>query len=170
MWLPLNEKYELSVRGEVRNKTTQRILKHWSYAKTYSGVFIGKKHYVHHLVAKKFLPAPTKENCVIDHIDRNRRNNHASNLRWVSYSENATNKTIRTKTSLGENHHIQIRECESNSDYIVKIVIAKQLHYAIFHTLEEARKFRDDIINNSEYKEKSVNSINALLSSESERE
>ena len=168
MWLPLNEKYEISVRGEVRNISTQRILKHWSYAKTYLGVYIGKKHYVHHLVAKKFLPSPTIEKCVIDHIDRNRYNNHASNLRWVSCSMNAINRTIRTRTSLGENHHIKIQKCESNIDYIVKIMIAKQIHYAMFHTLEEAKNFRDDVINNSEYKEKSNDTIkDALPSSES---
>ena len=174
MWLPINEQYEISVRGEVRNISTQRILKNWVIGKKpkyYLAVWIGPKRCrIHQLVASKFLPGPTREKCVIDHIDRNRQNNHASNLRWVSCSENATNKTISIRTSLGENHHIQIRKCESNVDYIVKITIAKKLHYAVFHTLEEARNFRDDVINNSDYREKSQDIINAVLPSESERE
>lgn len=170
MWLPINSNYEISVRGEVKNVTTQRILKNWVIGKKpkyYLAVWIGKKRCrIHQLVAEKFLPAPTREKCVIDHIDRNRQNNHASNLRWVSCSENATNRTICTRTIKGENHHIKIRKCESNTDYIVNIIIAKKLHYAMFHSLEEARNFRDDLIESSEFREKSLDNINAVLPSE----
>jgi len=171
MWLPINDKYEISVRGEVKNIATQRILKNWVIGvkpNYYLAVWIGKKRCrIHQLVASKFLPGPTEENLVIDHIDRNRQNNHASNLRWVNHSVNSTNKTIRTRTSRGENHHIKINQCKSNVDYIVKIVINKQSHYAIFHTLEEAKKFRDDLINKSEFKNKCYDNVNAVLPPES---
>ena len=171
MWLPIHDNYEISVRGEVRNITTQRILKSWVIGKKpnyYHAVWIAKKRCrIHQLVASRFLPVTTG-NLVIDHIDRNRQNNHASNLRWVNHSENATNKTICTKTSLGENHHIQIRKCESNIDYIVKITINKHLYSATFHTLDEAKKFRDDIIENSDFKKKSYDNIkDAILFEES---
>jgi hypothetical protein len=46
MWLPINSKYELSVRGEVKNITTQRILKNWVIGKKpkyYLAVWIGEK-------------------------------------------------------------------------------------------------------------------------------
>jgi len=156
MWLPINESYEISVRGEVRNIATQRILKNWVTGKKpkyYYAVWINKKRCkIHKLVANKFLPAPTEENLVLDHIDRNRNNNHASNLRWVSHSVNATNKTILTKTSLGENHHIHTIKCNSNVDYVVRITINKQNFYAVFPTLEEAKEYRDNIIETSEYK------------------
>jgi hypothetical protein len=159
MWRKIHENYELSVRGEVRNITTQRILKNWirgTKPKYYLAIDLGPKRCnIHQLVAKHFLPAPTEENCVVDHMDRNRYNNNASNLRWVNHSVNATNKTIVTKTSLGENHHIRINKCQSNIDYIFNMVIAKEHYRKIFKTLEEAKEYRDRIINTSEYKEKS---------------
>lgn len=49
----------------------------------------GKAHalFIHHLVAKKFI-GDRPEGFVIDHIDGNPRNNHVSNLRYVTQSVN----------------------------------------------------------------------------------
>lgn len=46
-----------------------------------------RKFYVHQIVALAFIPNPSghKE---VNHIDCNTLNNHASNLEWVSHSEN----------------------------------------------------------------------------------
>jgi len=58
---------------------------------------------VHRLVAETFL---VNDNDLpeVDHIDRNRVNNHLSNLRWVSRSENLKNRDMtnvgRKKTIL----------------------------------------------------------------------
>ncbi len=48
---------------------------------------------VHRLVAETFLP---NDNNLpqVDHIDRNRINNHISNLRWVTHSENMINRDM----------------------------------------------------------------------------
>ena len=155
-WSPINDQYEINICGEVRNRASQRILKNWVIGKKpnyYYAVWIGSKRCrIHQLIASRFLPAPTESNLVIDHIDRNRKNNHASNLRWVNRSANATNKTICVKTSRKDMHHIQENKCQSNTEYIVRITINKQLHYKIFPTIEEAKKYRDFIIDTSEYR------------------
>lgn len=45
------------------------------------------RYYIHRLVAETLVENPN--NCLeIDHIDRDRTNNDASNLRWVSRKEN----------------------------------------------------------------------------------
>ena len=47
---------------------------------------------VHHLVALGFLPPRPSENHTVDHVNRNRSDNRASNLRWASKEEQAHNR------------------------------------------------------------------------------
>lgn len=107
----LNDTYDISIDGDVMNIKTGRVLKTCEVGSrgAYKALRLGKgkKYYVHHLVASKFLPAPTEDNLVIDHIDRDRYNNHASNLRWVSCSVNSRN-TDRTK------HNPYFRRCRGD--------------------------------------------------------
>ena len=49
---------------------------------------------VHRLVATAFIPNPNNLPQV-DHIDRNPKNNHVSNLRWVTQLENLHNRKLR---------------------------------------------------------------------------
>ena len=51
---------------------------------------------VHVLVAEAFL-GERPDGMVVDHINRLRNDNRASNLRWVTVSENCTNKSYRSK-------------------------------------------------------------------------
>ena len=44
-------------------------------------------NYIHEMIASIFLPAPTEPNCIIQHIDGNKLNNHPSNLRWIKKPE-----------------------------------------------------------------------------------
>lgn len=144
------ENYSVAVDGTITNKKTNRILKPWNYGK-YLGVNCGagNKQYVHHLVAYNWLPSPTEEDMVIDHIDRNRYNNHASNLRWVSRSINSQNRTMelkaRTNSTTGE-HHIKayLGKRQINPTYIV--AVNSKLFgscYKSFKNLEEAKAWRD---------------------------
>ena len=47
----------------------------------------GKREYYHRVVATALIPNPENKPCV-NHIDGNKKNNHPSNLEWVTYSEN----------------------------------------------------------------------------------
>ena len=91
------ESHEVSNFGNVRRKLkngTYRPLK-GSVCQTYLRVCVSNKNnvccfFIHHLVARAFIgKRPT--GLVIDHIDRNRLNNHASNLRYTTYRENKKN-------------------------------------------------------------------------------
>jgi hypothetical protein len=52
------------------------------------------KYYVHRLIAECFLENPHKYK-EIDHIDSNKLNNHANNLKWVSRKENMIKITAK---------------------------------------------------------------------------
>jgi hypothetical protein len=43
---------------------------------------------VHKLVAEAFIPKPSEQHTYITHIDDNIENNHVSNLKWITRSEN----------------------------------------------------------------------------------
>lgn len=69
---------------------------HWVYGSNKGGyrsiTLKDKKHYyIHRLVAETFIPNPFHKPFV-DHKDRNRSNNTASNLHWVTASENQINR------------------------------------------------------------------------------
>jgi hypothetical protein len=52
-----------------------------------------KTTYIHHLVAKHFIPRPEDPNKkIIDHINGDKTNNHHTNMRWVTLMENANNR------------------------------------------------------------------------------
>ncbi|CAL6055120.1 Conserved_hypothetical protein [Hexamita inflata] len=88
--------YEVSNLGQVRNKTTGKILKPSDRGKGYlsAGLYLNKmmkKHNIHQLVSKAFLENPDNYS-EIDHCDGVKSNNAVWNLRWVSHRNNCKNK------------------------------------------------------------------------------
>ena len=78
---------------EIRNKRTEKILKESTNSAGYYRVHLnGMRYLKHRLIAKQFVQNPNNYPCV-DHINHQRNDNHISNLRWVSSSENNKNKS-----------------------------------------------------------------------------
>lgn len=85
------ENYKVSNLGNVKNKTTNRVLKK-ELAKGYFRVSLSKdgkvtRFQVHRLVATSFYINFNDKKCV-NHINGIKTDNRSINLEWVSYSEN----------------------------------------------------------------------------------
>ena len=85
--------YSVSDQGNVRNDKTGRILQPGSDRAGYLMANLRKDkksliQKVHRLVAGAFIPNPENKKCV-DHMNNDKKNNKLTNLRWVTYSQNA---------------------------------------------------------------------------------
>ena len=77
----------VSSHGRVRTSTGN--VGHGSPAGGYRRVTIEhKSYYVHRLVAVTFIGPATAERWQVNHIDRDRSNNHVANLQYMSNAEN----------------------------------------------------------------------------------
>lgn len=112
LWKPIPDysNYEVSNLGRVRNVVTGKILKPIEDAYGYLTVGLYNEHCkcsvykgrktkqpskkkIHNLVATVFCERPDDQDRVPDHIDRDRHNNRADNLRWATHSENRLNSS-----------------------------------------------------------------------------
>lgn len=133
--------YEVSDAGEVRNSVTGKIKKsvlNNSYHKvTLCTNGTSSQWSVHRLVALHFIENPEAKPYV-DHIDRDKTNNHVSNLRWVTCKENSHNTGYYHHNKRDREHHV----VSINQTFIVQIK-GRTAVYKRFKTLEEAVAFRD---------------------------
>lgn len=98
--------YEANENGEIRSLNYRHtnvpsIMKPNFACRGYGKLWLsrdGKKvmAIVSRIIAETFIPNPQEKPCV-DHIDTNKRNNCASNLRWVTPFENSHNKITLEK-------------------------------------------------------------------------
>lgn len=151
----IDDTYEIMIDGTVINRNTGRVLKTCLVGSGYKALRlgVGRKFYIHNLVANAFLPAPTEEGLVIDHIDRNKLNNHASNLRWVSKSINSINRSVEVKpraSNKSGHHHIKVilAPRQINPTFAVVFNTKDFKHYSAHKTLEDAIEKRDSILEN----------------------
>ncbi len=86
--------------------------------------------YLHHCI----VGAPVSTSELIDHIDRNRRNNRRSNLRYTTYSENQLNSA-----RVDDAYHI----CKVEDRFVVQIKRGDTKFERKFDTIEEAECARD---------------------------
>ena len=113
----------ISNKGQISNKEGNiRIPK--SHPKGYLQVSLnGKNYLVHRLVAEAFIPNPENKPQV-DHIDGDKTNNKAENLRWTTPHENNSNPNTSKKNSAnfkkGNIPWNKGRECTEEEKEILK--------------------------------------------------
>ncbi len=83
------EKYEINTYGQVRHIQNKKILTCTNYNDYMkitlyeNDIKINNSFLVHQLVALLFIPNPNNYN-VVNHLDKNRSNNHVLNLEWTT--------------------------------------------------------------------------------------
>lgn len=80
--------YEINERGGIRRKGSDIFRKSYTFNGRDKIILKhnGKTEYVSRLVAETYIPNPDSMSDV-RHVDGNTRNNHISNLEWVSHTD-----------------------------------------------------------------------------------
>lgn len=138
--------YQISNLGRVKNRHN-RILKQ-QLNNGYYEVRISKNNIkdsikIHRMLGILFIPNPDNLP-VIDHIDRDTKNNILSNLRWCSRSANSVNKKIMSNT----NEKNIVLDTSRGYKYF-KVNIKRNKNTIIrksFKSIEDAIIYRDKIL------------------------
>ena len=147
MWLDYDDKYAVSEDGFVMHKKSGGITCGVKESKSgylrHSYNEGGKTNYrlVHRMVAHNFLPKIDIENLEVDHINRDKTDNRACNLRWVSRSINHQNRNMKLPPS----NQKYIRETHYKT-WRVHIRLEEMNYFKTFETLEEAITARNKIL------------------------
>ena len=152
MWKPIPDfNYEINEYGDVQSVKFNRILSSATAKDGYKQIGIRKsgdrkKHWfrVHRLVASAFCNPPDNAGELdVDHIDRNIQNNHCSNLRWVTRTENNANRqksAWATNTTTGELYITRYR-----NGFMVRISNSTVQHRSWHKTIGSAVQTRNAV-------------------------
>lgn len=138
--------YSVSSTGRVKNIKTGRILRPASDKNGYLRVVLcikrfKKMHLIHRLVAQAFI-LNNENKCTVDHINKIRNDNRATNLRWATMEENCKNKNIYKKSKTGVSG---VWRNERNNKWQVYIRHNKRLvHLGYYTDFEKAVKVRKE--------------------------
>lgn len=139
--------YEVNEYGQVKSVArkghdgrivNEKILKSCEAGKGYLSVCLRKdgktvRHYIHRLVCEAFIPRPiSNEALIVNHIDGNKKNNHYTNLEWVTYTRNSEHSYQTGLRKAGEEFYNsklttdQIVEIRTRGKYTTYQAIADQ--------------------------------------------
>ena len=92
----LNNNYEVSNLGRLRNKRTKVIAKGTITKNGYVNVSVDNQNYrLHRLILQTWCPNEDYEELTVDHINGNRSDNRLENLRWATQEENTAYMMMR---------------------------------------------------------------------------
>ena len=126
----------------MKNVKTGRVLKarndKYGYLRLnlYDENAIMKTYKVHRLVANAFINNPNDKECV-DHKNNDKKNNHISNLRFATYSENQQNSKLSSRnTSNVKGISFNKRAKKWHAQIMIDGI---KIHIGLFANLEDAK-------------------------------
>lgn len=138
-WAPIegHAGYEVSDHGRVRTwhkcgvaktlRDTPKLLKHnycyegyprLAIVRIVDGKRTKKSFRVHRLVAAAFVSGD--RTLWVSHLDGNRKNNHYSNLKWVTQRENMSHTVAHGTRQVGE-RHISSKLCDRGVRAVIRL-------------------------------------------------
>ena len=147
MWLDYDDKYAVSDEGLVMHKKLGRILTTRTRSEYHRVVLyddLGNQIHktVHVMVAERFCPKIDALGLTCDHINRDKNDNRACNLRWCSWGVQMLNRNTPVGKS-GQKHIYLL----ANGTYRLEINRnCQKLYNKTFKTLDEAIAARDKIL------------------------
>jgi hypothetical protein len=135
-------KYQATTDGDIFSLLSNKFLKLSDDTYGYNCCNLNDKTYkVHKLIGMTFLDNHNSYT-QIDHINRDRKDNRVVNLKYVSCSENQSNKNPYVK----KDPILKYIQTKSTTFKVIKRYKDKPTVYKTFKTLSEAQTFRDSLI------------------------
>jgi len=112
--------YSINKSGIIKNITTNKIINGtitvdgYISIKLYNNLGERKSFKIHRLVAEAFIQNDENK-LTVDHIDRNRKNNNVTNLRWATSKEQNQNKKQSTNQREKLGRSVNRIDIETNS-------------------------------------------------------